>query len=274
VRGDGKEYCHPASNCEDKMGSDLALTFSDIYTKVSEFLGLGSSPTGTNLALVKALTYRGYARFLMPINLRNGRLHVWSFLKQDAIIDTVGGQWLYELPENFNYISIGLDYAEDKNYPPLQATTMKRIRTLRASGSTSAYPQYWSLNTEEYTVEAGSSFALAIHPEPGQAYQLHYQYVMEPNKPTDDAHYFIGGAMVSHAILECALAMAELQEDDTKGIHEDAAKVMIQTCVEQDLRRQPRDVGIVRDGRAFYNDPVLARELRWVGAATSAYGVS
>lgn len=260
--------------CEDEMPSDLILTFSDIYTKVSEFLGLGSSPTGDNLTKVKDLTYRGYAKFLMPVNMRNGRLHIWSFLRQDAIINTVSGQWLYELPSDFNYINIGLDYAEDSNYPPLQGTTMKKIRTLRASGSTSAYPQYWSLNTSEYTVEAGSKFSFAIHPEPSGVHQLHYEYIMEPNKPTDDAHYFIGGALSSHAILECALACAELQEDDTVGIHDAEATKWIQKCVEQDLRRRPKDVGIVRDGRKFYNDPVLARELRWVGIATSAYGIS
>lgn len=256
------------------MASDLILSFSDVYQKVSEFLGLGSSPTGANLTKVKDITYRGYAKFLAPISMRNGRFHIWSFLRQDAIINTVSGQWLYDLPSNFNYINIGLDYAEDQNYPPLQGTTMKKIRTLRASGSTSAYPQYWSLNTTEYTVEAGSNFAVAVHPEPSGAHQLHYEYVMEPNKPTDDAHYFIGGAICSHAILECALAVAELQEDDTVGIHDKQAQQWIQRCVEQDLRRRPKDVGIVRDGRAFYNDPVLARELRWVGVATSAYGIS
>jgi hypothetical protein len=55
------------------MSSDLQLTFSDIYTKVSEFLGLGSSPTGTDLTKVKDLTYRGYRRFLLPKNVRNGQ---------------------------------------------------------------------------------------------------------------------------------------------------------------------------------------------------------
>lgn len=256
------------------MGSDLILSFSDVYTKISEFLGLGSSPAGANLTKAKDLAYRGYARFLMPLYTRTGKLHVWSFLKQDAIINTVSGQWEYELPSDFNYISIGLDYAESKNYPPLQGATMKKIRTLRAVNSMSAYPQFWSLNTGEYSVEAGSVFNFALHPEPSQAYQLHYQYVMEPNKPTDDAHYFIGGALCSHAILECGLAEAEAQEDDTKGLHDERAETMVYKCIEQDLKRKPRDVGIVRDGRAFYNDPVLARELRWVGAATEAYGVT
>ena len=151
---------------------------------------------------------------------------------------------------------------------------MKRIRTLRASGNSSAYPQFWSLNTEEYTVEAGSSYALAIHPEPNSAVQLHYQYVMEPDKPTEDTHYFIGGALCSFAILECALAAAELQEDEQIGNHFKTAKDMIHKCIEQDLRRKPSDVGMVRDGRGFFNDPILARELRYIGPATSAYGVT
>lgn len=256
------------------MASDLILTFSDIYTKIGEYLGLGSSPTGTNLTKVKDLAYRGYARFLLPTYVATGRLHVWSFLKQDEIINTVSGEWEYELPGNFNYISIGPDYAESQNYPPLQGATMKRIRTLRASGGTGAYPQYWSLNAGHYSVEAGTVFNLILHPEPSSEYQLHYQYIMEPDKPTDDSHYFIGGALVSHAILECGLAEAEAQEDDVAGLHDQRAKEMIFNCVQQDLKRQPRDVGMVVDGRAFYNNPVLARELRWIGAATGAYGIS
>lgn len=254
------------------MPSDIILTFSDIYTKVSEFLGLGSSPTGANLTKVKNLTYRGYAKFLAPVNMRNGRLHIWSFLRKELIIDTVAEQDEYLLPQDFNYMNIGLDFSDDAGYPPLQGTTMRKIRTMRAASSTDGYPQFWTLINTDYTVEAGSQFAVVLYPTPSQHHILHCEYIMEPDKPTDDAHYFIGGATVSHAILECALACAELQEDDTKGIHDAEAARWIQTCVEQDLRRRPKDVGMVRDGRLVYNDPVLARELRWVGSATTAYG--
>ena len=256
------------------MSSNLMLSFKDIFTKVSEFLGLGSSPAGDNLTKAKDLAYRGYARFLLPTYIRTGTLHVWSFLKQDAIINTVSGQWEYELPSDFNYFTIGPNFSEGSNYPPLQGTTVEKIRKLRSTGDVSAYPQFWSLSSGVYSVEAGTVFNMVLYPEPSAEHQLHYQYVMEPDKPTDDGHYFIGGALVSHAILESSLAEAELQEDDVAGIHNERAKELLRTCIQQDLRRQPRDVGMVLDGRAFYNDPVLARELRWVGAPTSAYGIS
>jgi len=60
--------------------STLEQTFQNMYSLVGEFVGWGSSPAAGDVTKAKNLVYRGYRRFLQPINMRNGKPHVWSFL--------------------------------------------------------------------------------------------------------------------------------------------------------------------------------------------------
>ena len=125
----------------------------------------------------------------------------------------------------------------------------------------------------KYDVSVGTRYQLNIHPEANQVHQILYGYIVEPDKPTADDEYFIGGAFASECILECALAEAEAQEDDKVGIHDTRAKDMLHTCVEMDLKRTPPTVGSMNFADISWNDPTLARELRWIDAAKSAYGI-
>lgn len=255
--------------------SDLALTFSQIYIKVSEFLGLGSSPTGANLTKVKDLTYRGYRRFLLPVNIRNGRHYVWSFLRQIGTLTTQADVWEYELPSDFNYFWWGLTWGKQANNMNPLPTSVWNIRRMFSANSTNSYPKYWSLNTERYTVESGSQYAIMLYPPPSQADDMLYGYVITPNKPTSDGHYFIGGALTSECILEWALAAAEVQEDDRASLHTRIAIDLTQALIETDCKRAMTTVGSSNLGSTLWaNDPVLARELRWVPTPTSAYGIS
>lgn len=67
--------------------ADLGLTFSDLYKEVSNFLGLGLSPAGDNLALAKKYACDGYRLFLMGVDPRSGRAYQWSFLAPAASLD-------------------------------------------------------------------------------------------------------------------------------------------------------------------------------------------
>ncbi len=254
--------------------SNLQLTFSDVYTRVSEFLGMGSSPTGTELTKVKDLAYRGYRRFLLPKYVRSGRIHTWSFIRQEAVISTESDVWEYPLPEDFQFFWYPPEYSKNSSYPTPKPVTMRRMMQLRSSISSTSYPQYWSLSTMPYDVTVGTRYQLNIHPPANGVHSLHFGYITEPDKPTDDTHYFIGGALMSECILECALAEAEIQEDDTVGPHDQRAKDILHSCIELDLKRVPPTVGSLNTDTVLWTDPTLARELRWVSAATSAYGIS
>ena len=48
----------------------LDLTYSDVYTAVSNYLGLGNPTTdATELITVKNIVKRGYRKFLMPTDM-------------------------------------------------------------------------------------------------------------------------------------------------------------------------------------------------------------
>ena len=257
------------------MSSNLALTFSQIYTRVSDKLGIGTSPTGTDLTKVKDITYRGYRRFLFPLNMRTGRAHAWSFLKQEGQIDLTVGVYRYPLPTDFQWFYYPPTYGPDANYPNPQPVTMTKMMELRSFDSSNNYPFFWALNTMKFEVTVGTRYEIQVHPVPNSIQYLHYGYLIEPDKPTQDDEYFIGGAAASECILECALAEGQAQEDDAIDIHDARAKDKLQTCIEMDLRRTPTSVGTTNNAeRAFWNDPALAQASRWIDAATTAYGIS
>jgi hypothetical protein len=253
--------------------SDLKLTFSDIYTKVSEFLGTGSSPTGAKLTKAKNLTYRGYRRFLFPKFVRTGRAHTWSFLRQDGTLSTEAGKYEYPLPEHFEWFWYPPQFSKNSNYPQIKPVTMQQLLQLRSSHTSNSYPQFWSLGTMPFDVSVGTRYKLVIHPPANQVELIHFGYVIEPDKPTADAEYFIGSAADSECILECALAEAESQEDDNIGHHDARAKDLLHTCIERDLKRVPQTVGSLDALNAFWTNPELARDLRFVDAADTVYGI-
>jgi len=62
----------------------LTLSYQNLYDETSFFLGLtarGTTPTGANLTLCKALVDRGIRQFLYPIDMQTGQPHEWEFLK-------------------------------------------------------------------------------------------------------------------------------------------------------------------------------------------------
>jgi hypothetical protein len=254
--------------------SDLSLTFSDVYKRVSDFLGMGLTPTGADLTKVKDITYRGYRRFLLPMNLRNAKFHAWSYLKQYASVTTQAGEWEFPLPLDFAYFWLMPVWGPETRFVNPQPTSMENILKMRSGDMSNGHPSFWSVNTAKYTVDMGTQYQLALHSPADGAYRLVFGYIMEPNKPTDDAHYFIGGALASEAILEHCLAVAEEQEDDKQSVHDGKAKELTQALIDRDLKLVPVSLGKNLDQIPLMDDPQLARELRYIGPATTAYGVS
>ena len=106
-----------------------------------------------------------------------------------------------------------------------------------------------------YDVTVGTRYQIVIHPPANGVHTLQYGYITEPNKPTGDDHYFIGGALCSECIYECALAEAEIQEDDKGDIHDARATDMLHSCIEMDLKRVPPTVGSSNRDQVMWSDP-------------------
>lgn len=252
----------------------LILDYKTIYDKVAEFLGLvphGTTPTGTDLTVVKAIVARGYRRFLYPLNSQTGEVYVWSFLKKVDTLTTVIGQSDYALPSNFVSLVSGfkLNAGEDKKNPI--KIDVSKLRAFRNTSVTTGTPNYYAVNIGSYDAETGAFYSVSFYRPPDAALTYKYTYIFDPLEPSATTDKFVGGAVASEVILNCSLAAAELQEDEVPGPKELKAAQAIITLMEYDKRYAPDAIEI--DPNILSNIPRFRRLLELQGMTPPSTGV-
>jgi len=219
------------------MGS-LRLTYDDLLIRVSDFLSLGSStPTGDNLTLCGNIVARGYRQFLYPIDQRTGDAYEWSFLRKFHVVPIKSGKWKYQLPEDFSDILTDPSYDDDDGFASLNKVTPQEILNLRSAVVESYSPYYYCVVSIGTGLETGSFDELWLYPNPDSSYNLKFFYKVDPLKPSSTTDYLIGGVRACEAILESCLAVAESEQDDTIGIHNQIANELIQKLIVTDSNR-------------------------------------
>ncbi len=218
--------------------SNLKLTLDDLLIRVSDFLGLGdSTPTGDDLTLCKSIVARGYRQFLYPVDARNGDAHEWSFLRQFYVLPIKSGKWVYQLPEDYSEMLTDPCYDDDDGLSQLKKITPQEILNIRAGGVDGCSPFYYCIVSVGTGLETGSFDELWIYPEPDASYNLKFFYKVDPQKPDATSDYLVGGVRACEAILESCLSVAEIQEDDTAGLHTQMAEALVQKLIIVDSKR-------------------------------------
>lgn len=212
--------------------SRLTLTYSEIYTLVSQFLGEGDTAS----TATKALVARGYRQFLYPIDIQTGELHVWSFVKQFHTINTVSGKYKYELPLDFSDFLDVPHFDDDQGYNELTKIAPEQIIELRAASVSTGFPVYFALAPFKYDNKIGTFYEMWIDPKPDGAYMLKFFYRIDPLKPEATTDLLVGGIRATEAILETCLAVAEKQEDEIAGIHSAESARLIQELIRTDIQ--------------------------------------
>lgn len=218
--------------------ANLELAFSDLYQKVAENWGIvdiGTAPTGTNLTTCKNMVYRGYRNFLYPVDMRNGKRHIWSFLKQYYGMNTSGDIWRYALPADFGRIIVDPMFEKSTGYPALKKVDASYIIQERVWSDRTGYPEVYAIVPSRYDITTGTSWDLWLYPTPDSAYLLWLFYVIHPKKPENDTDILAGGVESAEAILESCLAIVESQEDEmATSHHTKAAANLIQQLIVAD----------------------------------------
>ena len=214
--------------------ASLALTFSDVYTKVSEFLGLGSSPSGSNLTKVQDITNRAYRKFLFPVS-SGGVVHNWSFLKKEGHLSISQGTWKYDLPDDYRSMIVGPKKYEGANTRNPSVATQSKILGLHNTSQVEAQPLYYCVNTGAFDNSVGQRHEIWFWSIPDAAYNYTFVYGFEPKKLDVSTDVFIGGFRESEVILELALACAEQQEDDVAGTHSQSSAAMLDALIQWDV---------------------------------------
>lgn len=215
----------------------LTLSYSDLYTQVSNFLGLtarGTAPTGTDLQTCKDIIDRGLRSFLYPLDER-GHPHRWEFLKQYWTLNLVGNQWKYATPSGFSSLIDTFYFDSSDGNPPLLKRDAQQILSMRTDvADSTGYPTHYAIVPSKYDLEIGTTYELWFYPSPDQPYTLHTFYYMDPLQLSGTADLTVGGIKATEAILECCLAEAEVQEDEVIGIHSQRAADMILKLIQFD----------------------------------------
>lgn len=253
--------------------ASMILSFGDIYGRVSDFLGTGTTPTGTALTTAQDIVHRGYRQFLNSVDLRTGRHHTWSFLKKEFILVTQNGVSEYELPKDFGYLWYGPRYDNEVNKPTPQVSTIETIRTLLSVDESNTYPQLFTIIADKYDPLFGQTYKIVFYPLPDSSYLMRMGYILEPPKLVNATDIFVGGTRSSEAILECCLAVAEQQEDDTAGLHTQLAAKLVNDLIRNDVQQTPDSLGVMGCG-GLIDNYTAARLLRWYPDPTEIYGVS
>lgn len=228
--------------------ASLILTFEDAYKRVSSFLGFGTSPAGTNLTTVKDIVYRAYRSFLFPLDPATGQSYVWSFLRKTGSVITKANFYSYELPEDFVGLVSGFKYDAGENKDNPIQINMSKLRALRSqSVATAANPEYYAINVEPFDMATGSRYSVNFYKTPSGAVTFKYDYIYDPVKPSATTDVFIGGVRGSEVIMQLALGVAELQEDEMAGPQEAKAKEMLDAYIKYDKQYIPNAVEIDPD---------------------------
>lgn len=210
----------------------LTLSYTDLHTLVSQFLGEGDTAS----TATKALVARGYRSFLYPVDQRTGELHTWSFVKQFCTINTRSGKWKYSLPNDFSDFLDIPHFDDDKGYNELTKIAPEQILEIRAASTSSGFPSYFALAPFRYDNDTGTSYEMWLDPSPDGAYMLKFFYRIDPVAPSATTDLLIGGVRATEAILESCYAVAETQEDETIGIHTQLANEAIQKLIKTDIQ--------------------------------------
>ena len=225
--------------------ANLRLTYSDIYTRVSNFLGLttnGTAPTGTDLTICKDICMRGLRRFLYPISQQTGDYWEWSFLRPLHTMNLLAGKWRYQLPEDFSSIITNPTYEEDEGFKQMDKTTPDNIMNLMSAGDVDYAPYYYAIVTSDYDPEIGEFDEIWFYPKSDSNYRIQFFYKSDPTKVTDADEFLPGGVKSTEAILENCLAIAEAQEDDILGIHTQLSQKLTQDLIIIDSQKDGDNV--------------------------------
>ena len=226
--------------------ASFVYTYSELYNRVSKFLGTYGSSGPTTEAKTEAQEFvkSGLAKFLSYYD--------WSFRRKYTTLSFAADQWEYELPTNFGGIRTQFQYTSQTGYPPLEERAEGEILELRSYGENSSYPMYYAIRAGNYDPEVGQRYELIVWPTPQSSYTVYYSYYYMPPMLSNDDDVPMAGTEHAETILKFCLAAAESEGDEMgDGPQSAAAMECMANSIRIDKMREPRQLGPLTDGRGM-----------------------
>lgn len=243
------------------MESTLSLGYVQFANSASYFLGYGASYTGLGadkLTQVDAMIQAGYRQGLYPPGLPDPitgqpqARHTWSFLKPTTMLTTIAGADAQDLPDDFGGMDGNMTFASSQTLATaVRVTSESAIRDARQGRSTSdtAIPYLAAIRPKPSDGSSGQRFEILFYPTPDAAYELSYRYNALQAALTVTRPYPLGGMVHSEMFMASILAMCDLRQNDTRGLHWEAFMERLAASVAHDRSiRQPEYFGYCGDG--------------------------
>ncbi len=220
--------------------ANLKLSYLEVYTKVGEFIGIPSLTDAADITKAKDIVKRGYRKFLMPNDISTrtslnpvGDTYRWKFLEKTTTLSVVADTDTYKLPLGFSSFVTPFTHTTPLSWNPTQRS-LSFIYEQKSQTTGTGYPRYFALKDGDYDVITGQQYEVMFEPMPSASLTYYYTYIYTPPAPVEDDDVFVGDDLTSEAILECALAVAELQVKDKIGIHNQEAERLTQMLIGKD----------------------------------------
>lgn len=211
----------------------ILRTYPDLTGSIARHLGYGLPGSGTfdiasltdaQASVVTDCLWSGLNRFLKPPPLPGeGAVHVWSFIRVLKTMALTAGTGAYVMPDNFGGVDERVLCYSHQREKPIQFINAQQMNELRQQhGTIQGFPRYYDLVAYAPTVSLGTRYYMGFFPIPDLAYDVHFHYIVQPNKLTEAAGYPYMMAVHSETLLMACLDVANERyldslDDNTKN---------------------------------------------------------
>ena len=191
--------------------STLAYKREDLRILVADEAGYQRAvPTdATKLARVDAAIKLGSQWFYAPTPIE-GPMYEWSFLHPIHTINTIVGQWEYDLPFDYAGHEGFITFGPSTGYMRIPFVAPFKIRDARmVEGAISGVPRMAAVTIVQRDIPQSQLYVLQTHPIASEVWALSFKMNLAPPEVSDAYPFVYGSAIHADAILSCCFAAWE-----------------------------------------------------------------
>jgi hypothetical protein len=237
---------------------------------VGRHIGAGPNPAawshGQEQLIAEALRRAKRKVYNPPIVMGERYPHDWSFLRPLGTIQTVAGQYAYDLPADFAQMYGPLTHSTQGStlYPSINFIGEHIIRQLLQRQETTARPDRAAVRVKQKGEHSSTAYELLLWPVPDDSYTIDFRYRVNPDTSeanslpalveSMDLH---GGDRYSEMFLEAAFLSADEIMGVKRSVHDERFIRAVMNAVGSDrLTSAPDSMG-------YNGDPSSRRQ--WTG---------
>ncbi len=237
----------------------MSVDYEQIKSAIAHYIGTAEprwdSPTRTTIA---RCIQRGMEKVI-----NNGQ-HQWGWMRPKWQWSTASGQRRYTLPLDFEQFIPNEIYfdGDDSNYGAIQQRPASRLLHLQTGNADTGTPARFAIENVAADGVTEQQQQLVLHPTPDNSYSLVGIYQISLRSPLSDARPFPpGGPAHGELFLAACLAATEAEFRDGEIEKEARFQETLVNHIAIDLRRQPRNLGMMRGRRGGLRGRADARRV-------------